>query len=250
MSWVIAVKSATANQTIRATDGRTYLHRLGGYDTITTSTPDSVTGLTSILSVSMHTASGTASTGQPTTAPWALDGLKLSSAENLGTTAWVGFFFAITSANVSGKIVHIPYGFGGTVDSSRVATNGLIVVLADASNNYLAYQVLAQAKWTIQGSGTISLKNEALDMQLKVIPKDATVLSLRSPIHIQGSLKKPAVRIDKAALAARGGVGAALGLLLTPIGAMLAFIEPGLGKDSQCLAYIKELDKKTGGAIP
>ena len=158
LSWVIAVKSATANQTIRATDGRTYLHRLGGYDTITTSTPDSVTGLTSILSVAMHTASGTASTGQPTTAPWALDGLKLSSAENLGTTAWVGFFFAITSANVSGKIVHIPYGFGGTVDSSRVATNGLIVVLADASNNYVAYQVLAQAKWTIQGSGTVTLK--------------------------------------------------------------------------------------------
>lgn len=163
LSWVVAIKSESANQSIRATDGRAYLIKLGGFDTVTTSAPDSVTGLTTISSVIMNTVanttagSTTVSTGQPTSAPWPIDGLKLTCSEAVTATAWVGKFVAIPSANVTGKVLQIPYGFGGTVDSSRVGPNGLIAILADASNNYLAYNVSQQVDWSIQGSGAITL---------------------------------------------------------------------------------------------
>ncbi|MGD9650116.1 MAG: AsmA-like C-terminal region-containing protein, partial [Dongiaceae bacterium] len=102
----------------------------------------------------------------------------------------------------------------------------------------------------IRGKGTVNLKSEKLDMRLEVYPKDASLLSVRSPILITGSLKKPSVMPDPAALAARGGIVAALGALLTPIGAMLGFIEPSLGKDSNCAAFLQELQQETGAKVP
>lgn len=87
-------------------------------------------------------------------------------------------------------------------------------------------------------------------MQIKVHPKDSTLISARAPINIDGTLSKPEVGVDTGSLAVRGGAAVALGALLTPIGSLLAFIEPGLGENSQCAAFLHELDKKTGGAIP
>ncbi len=103
---------------------------------------------------------------------------------------------------------------------------------------------------TSNGSGTVSLKDEALDMRFTVHPKDTSLFAARTPILVGGRLKKPSVGLDPAALAARGAAAAALGVLLTPIGALLAFLEPGLGEDSQCAKFVKEVDQKTGGTVP
>lgn len=103
---------------------------------------------------------------------------------------------------------------------------------------------------TLEGEGTINLKNEAMAMQIKVHPKDASPLSAKTPINIDGTLANPEIGVDTGALAVRGGIAAALGALLTPVGSLLAFVEPGLGTDSQCAAFLRELDQKTGGAIP
>lgn len=103
---------------------------------------------------------------------------------------------------------------------------------------------------TIRGEGTINLKNEAMKLRLLSYPKDPSLFSARAPILIGGTLKKPGIGVDPAALAARGGLAAALGALLTPLGSLLAFIEPGLGEESNCSAFLKQVDQKTGGAIP
>lgn len=103
---------------------------------------------------------------------------------------------------------------------------------------------------TLEGEGTINLKNEAMAMQIKVHPKDASPLAANTPINIDGTLANPEIGVDTGALAVRGGIAAALGALLTPVGSLLAFIEPGLGADSQCASFLRELDQKTGGAIP
>ncbi len=103
----------------------------------------------------------------------------------------------------------------------------------------------------VRGEGTINLAEETLDMQLKFYPKDPSPLSARSPILVRGRLKHPKVGVDVAALAARGGVAAALGVLLTPVGALLAFVEPGSGeKENGCAAFVQDLQKRTKGAIP
>ncbi len=103
---------------------------------------------------------------------------------------------------------------------------------------------------TIRGEGTANLKNEQVDLRLNAYPKEASALSARTPIIVSGTLKHIRAGVDPVALAARGGIAAALGALLTPIGALLAFVEPGLGEDSHCAAFIKRLERSTGGKIP
>jgi len=97
----------------------------------------------------------------------------------------------------------------------------------------------------VHGEGTINLKNETLDLRLETAPKDPSILSLRTPITIGGTLGKPAVGIAAEGLAARAAIGAALGAAFPPA-ALLAFIEPGLGEDSNCVGMLREMNRDTG----
>jgi len=93
----------------------------------------------------------------------------------------------------------------------------------------------------IAGSGSVSLGDEGLDLVIRPHPKDVSILSVRAPILIQGSFKKPRVLPDPATLAARVGVATALGVVLTPLAALIPLIEAGLGKDSDCHALVTEV---------
>jgi hypothetical protein len=55
------------------------------------------------------------------------------------------------------------------------------------------------------------------------------------PFDVRGSFKQPQVTPDKATLIARGGGALLLGSVM-PIAALLALIETGPGKDSDCEA--------------
>jgi uncharacterized protein involved in outer membrane biogenesis len=94
----------------------------------------------------------------------------------------------------------------------------------------------------VTGSGTINLKTEALDLQLKTDAKHFTIGSLPGPINITGRLKNPAIR-PGAETAARGAAAAALGALLTPLAALLPTIQLGLGEDNNCTALIRETER-------
>lgn len=90
----------------------------------------------------------------------------------------------------------------------------------------------------IGGEGTISLREEALDLRFLAEPKDPSPLSGRTPITITGTLASPEVGIDPSGLVARGAAAAALGALLTPLAAIIPFIELGVGEDSDCEGLI------------
>jgi uncharacterized protein involved in outer membrane biogenesis len=94
----------------------------------------------------------------------------------------------------------------------------------------------------VTGSGTINLKTEALDLQLKTDAKRFTIGSLPGPINISGRLKRPTIR-PGAETAARGAAAAALGALLTPLAALLPTIQLGLGEDNNCAALIPETER-------
>jgi len=91
----------------------------------------------------------------------------------------------------------------------------------------------------IQGDAKINLKNEALDIRAEANPKDGSLLALRTPLTIGGTMKKPAIGIDPGELAAKGGVAAALGAIFPPL-AIIPFIELGLGEDSDCRDLIQQ----------
>jgi uncharacterized protein involved in outer membrane biogenesis len=94
----------------------------------------------------------------------------------------------------------------------------------------------------ITGRGNIDLSNEDLDLTLQGDPKKLRLLRLRSPIALHGTLLHPSVGIEADKLAAQTGVAVALGTLLTPVAAAIAFIDPGLAKNKDCSTVLAQAE--------
>jgi AsmA family protein len=92
------------------------------------------------------------------------------------------------------------------------------------------------------GKGHVDLAKEQVDLQLTTDPKHFSVGSLPAPIDIKGALKSPGIAPDPAVLAERGGAAAVLGVLLTPLGALIPTIQLGLGKDNDCKSLLADVE--------
>lgn len=85
----------------------------------------------------------------------------------------------------------------------------------------------------IVGEGTVSLRDETLDLRLRPRPKDRSLLSLRVPLRVDGSFKDPEFRPDLARMGLRGALALTLANIAPPA-AFLATLETGPGEDVQC----------------
>ncbi len=95
----------------------------------------------------------------------------------------------------------------------------------------------------ITGEGSINLKDESLDLVLKAYPKDISLFSARAPLLIEGTLKDPSIVPDPVSVSGKGLAAAALGTVLTPLAAIIPFIEGGVGEDSNCSYLINNVDQ-------
>jgi uncharacterized protein involved in outer membrane biogenesis len=84
---------------------------------------------------------------------------------------------------------------------------------------------------TLWADGSISLKDETLDMRVLVAPKDFSPLALRVPLKVTGAFNAPRVSIEKGPLAAKLG-GAVLLALINPLAALIPLVDPGAGGDT------------------
>jgi AsmA family protein len=105
--------------------------------------------------------------------------------------------------------------------------------------------VLDSTDTVIYGKGSANLANEQLDLWLYPYPKDKSILSLRSPINIGGTLGAPKVSPDKKALMERGALALALGAI-NPLLSLAATIETGPGEDANCGAILREAASPKG----
>lgn len=85
-----------------------------------------------------------------------------------------------------------------------------------------------------QGSGTIDLGAETLNLRIDGETKEARLVRLWAPIVVQGPLRSPRVDVDRGEVAAQVGVGGLLGALVNPLAALVAFVDPGLAEDANC----------------
>lgn len=92
----------------------------------------------------------------------------------------------------------------------------------------------------IDGSGTIDLRTEKLNLRLEPQPKDKSILAARSPINIVGTFAKPDFEIDKASLLARAGAAVALAFI-NPLAALIPLVETGPGSDADCKGLLSTL---------
>jgi len=95
----------------------------------------------------------------------------------------------------------------------------------------------------LNGKAQINLKDETIDAKVEAHPKDFSIGSARTPITVTGQLKKPTIGLDPKELAARVASAAVLGAFLTPVAAIIPFIELGLGEDSDCKGLIDQARK-------
>jgi uncharacterized protein involved in outer membrane biogenesis len=99
--------------------------------------------------------------------------------------------------------------------------------------------VLDTTDTVVYGDGTINLATEAIDLYFRPYPKDKSLLTLRSPLKVTGTLGAPNAGPDKGALAGRAAAAIALGAI-NPLLALAATIETGPGENADCGGILRQ----------
>lgn len=90
------------------------------------------------------------------------------------------------------------------------------------------------SKNVITGRGNFSFKDESLNLALRADGKKFSLFSGQSPVGINGYFAKPGLQVITPELLTRAGVGAGLGLVASPLAAVIAFVDPGDAKSAAC----------------
>lgn len=78
----------------------------------------------------------------------------------------------------------------------------------------------------VQIDGYVDLARESLDLRLVAKPRNVSPFTLRSPLHVRGSLAEPQVSVQKGPIVARVAGGLLLGAV-NPLAAIVPFLDPG-----------------------
>ncbi len=92
----------------------------------------------------------------------------------------------------------------------------------------------------VVATGSVNLASEQIALVLETDAKHFSVGSLPAPINIRGTLANPSVAPDAAILGARAGAAIGLGILLTPLGALIPTIQLGTGEDGACASLMRQ----------
>ena len=92
----------------------------------------------------------------------------------------------------------------------------------------------------VTGTGRIALSDEQLDLRIVAQPKDGSVLALRGPIVVHGTMAKPTVRPEIGNVLVRTGAAVLLGIVATPAAAILPFLETGKPVQADCAAHLEQ----------
>jgi uncharacterized protein involved in outer membrane biogenesis len=100
---------------------------------------------------------------------------------------------------------------------------------------------------TTTGSGSINLGKETLNLTISPRPKDASLISLATDLHVTGPIRSPSV-VPDAASVAKGVAGALGGVALTGgVGALLPLVSTGSSGDAGgCVQRAKERQEDAG----
>ena len=89
-------------------------------------------------------------------------------------------------------------------------------------------------KNVMTAKGGFSFRDESMNVSFRADGKKFSIFSGQSPVGINGYFAEPGYRIVSPQLIARGGAGLALGVVASPLAAVLAFVDVGDAKDAAC----------------
>lgn len=96
--------------------------------------------------------------------------------------------------------------------------------------------------------GTISLKNETMDLDIRPQNKTLRIFTLRSPLYAKGTFKNPDVGVQVAPVAARAGAAVVLGVVAAPLAALVPLLNVGTGEDGAGCSSLHGGDGKGKGS--
>ncbi|HJS86349.1 MAG TPA: AsmA family protein [Acetobacteraceae bacterium] len=108
--------------------------------------------------------------------------------------------------------------------------------------------ILDTTEAVVRGTGTISLRDEAINLTIRTASKHFTIGSLPGPIFISGTMLHPRV-VPGAEVAARAGAAGALAALLPPL-AVLPTIQFGTKDQHRCQALLVQAHAQAPGTKP
>lgn len=106
--------------------------------------------------------------------------------------------------------------------------------------------VLDTSKVNISGSGNVNFTDESLHLRLVSQSKGFSLASLRGPIAVTGSFKKPVLRPELGGVIARGGLAVALGAATGGLGALIPLLDFGKDRESNCVALVSQAKSDAG----
>jgi hypothetical protein len=92
----------------------------------------------------------------------------------------------------------------------------------------------------IDGGGWINLDTEMMSFTVRGHPKKFQLVRLLAPVTLGGPILSPKVTVHKGGAIAQGGVGLALATVLSPVAALLPFLDAGLAKDANCAGLVAQ----------
>lgn len=90
----------------------------------------------------------------------------------------------------------------------------------------------------IRGEGSVSLRDETLDLRIQGHPKEPRLIRLAAPISVEGHWRSPEIGVEATNAAGQGGIAAALASFVAPIAGLLPFVDLGLAEDANCSALL------------
>lgn len=106
--------------------------------------------------------------------------------------------------------------------------------------------VLDTPKVNITGAGDVNFADESLNLRFVSQSKGFSLASLRGPIDVTGTFRKPSVHPAAGNAIARGVIAAALGVVTAGIGTLIPLLDFGKDKNSNCEALIGKAKADTG----
>jgi AsmA family protein len=101
----------------------------------------------------------------------------------------------------------------------------------------------------ITGSGVVRLGPEELDLAIKGDPKKMRLGRLRTPIKVEGHLLKPKIGVNLTQTLKQGAIATAIGAVIAPLAAVIAFVDPGLAKNADCASLLATAEQSRGAPV-
>lgn len=96
-------------------------------------------------------------------------------------------------------------------------------------------------------AGTVNLTTEEMDLDIHPENKSLRIFTLRSPLYVAGTFKNPDIGVQKGPVATRAGAAVALGLVATPLAALLPLLNVGTDDETTCAAVSRAGPRDDGG---